>query len=125
MSAGWRPFWRESNKVSRVRQHARCTQWKRKRKTKHSGRSMKATLKLKLLSGACLMIAASVQAQNYVNGDLLVGFSGGGNDFIYDLGQFSSLHVGETWSLGPGLGTKFGVVGAQATGKHIYATSAD
>jgi len=86
---------------------------------------MKTKLKMALLSGACLAMAASAQAQNYVNGDLLVGFTGGGTDFIYDLGQFSSLSVGQTWNIGSGLGAKFGVVGAQSTGKHIYATSFD
>lgn len=86
---------------------------------------MKITLKMALFGGTCLMMAASAPAQNYVNGDLLVGFTGGGTDFIYDLGQFSSLGVGQTWNLAPGLGTQFGVIGAQSTGKHIYATSFD
>ncbi|HWX20857.1 MAG TPA: hypothetical protein VN578_13240 [Candidatus Binatia bacterium] len=86
---------------------------------------MKRTLKMALLAGAGLAFATSVQAQNYVNGDLLVGFTGGSSDFIYDLGQASSLTFGQTWNVGAGRGTQFGVVGAQSTGKFIYATSAN
>ena len=87
---------------------------------------MKNKLKIALFSTACLLAAWSAPAQtNYVNGDLLVGFDGGTNDLIYDLGQFSALTLGETWNVGPGLGTRFGVVGAQSTGRHIYATSFD
>jgi len=86
---------------------------------------MKNKMKIALLSTACLLMAGPARAQNYGNGDLLLGFTGGANDFIYDLGQFSSLTLGETWNVGPGRGTKFGVVGAQSGGKHIYATSFD
>jgi len=86
---------------------------------------MKTKMKKVLLSTACLLMAGFAHAQNYVNGDLLLGFDGGASDFIYDLGQYSALTLGETWNVGPGLGTRFGVIGAQSTGKHIYATSFD
>ncbi|MEI6782135.1 MAG: PEP-CTERM sorting domain-containing protein [Verrucomicrobiota bacterium] len=85
---------------------------------------MKRTRPYALLAAAALALAASAQAQ-YVNGDLLVGFTGGSQDFIYDLGQASSLTLGQTWNVGPNLGTQFGVLGAQSTGRHIYATSFD
>ena len=57
---------------------------------------MKRTTKYALLAASTLAVAATAQAQ-YTYGDLLVGFTGGSQDFIYDLGQVSSLHVGETW----------------------------
>jgi hypothetical protein len=85
---------------------------------------MRKTPKYALLLASALAVAASAQAQ-YVNGDLLLGFTGGSQDFIYDLGQASSLTVGETWNLGANLGTEFGVLGAQNTGRLIYATSFD
>jgi PEP-CTERM motif-containing protein len=86
---------------------------------------MKTTSRIALLAAVALGMAASTQAQSYVNGDLLLGFSGGANDFIYDLGSFSSLVQGETWSVGANLGTVFGVVGASGGTHHIYATSSD
>jgi hypothetical protein len=87
---------------------------------------MRKTPKYALLLASALAVAASAQAQ-YVNGDLLVGFTGGSQDFIYDLGQASSLTLGRTWNVGANLGTQFGVLGAQSilTDKHIYATSFD
>jgi hypothetical protein len=87
---------------------------------------MKRTTKYALLAASVLAVAATAQAQ-YTYGDLLVGFTGGSQDFIYDLGQVSSLTLGETWNIGAGLGTQFGVVGASSisAGSHIYATSAD
>jgi hypothetical protein len=85
---------------------------------------MRKTPKYALLLASALAVAASAQAQ-YVNGDLLVGFTGGSQDFIYDLGQASSLSLGQTWNIGANLGTQFGVLGAQNTGKHVYATSFD
>jgi len=88
---------------------------------------MKKTTKYALLVASALAVASSAQAQ-YIYGDLLAGFTGGsGNDTIVDLGQVSSLTLGETWHIGAGLGTQFGVVGASsiAAGSHIYATSAD
>jgi hypothetical protein len=52
-----------------------------------------------VLLAAALAAAASTQAATY-NGDLLIGFtSQSGNDFIYDLGQASSLFSGETFNL--------------------------
>lgn len=61
---------------------------------------------------------------SYTYGDLLVGFDGGTQDFIYDLGAFSALSDGKTWSLGSNLGTRYGVVGASTMStKHIYSTS--
>jgi hypothetical protein len=86
---------------------------------------MKTKSRIALVATAALTFAASAQAQNYVNGDLLLGFSGGASDFIYDLGQFSSLFQGETWNVGSSLGNVFGVVGAQSSGSHIYSTSFD
>jgi hypothetical protein len=85
---------------------------------------MKQTTKYALLAASALAVAASAQAQ-YVNGDLLVGFTGGSQDFIYDIGQASSLTLGHTWNVGANLGTQFGILGAQSTGRHIYATSFD
>jgi hypothetical protein len=84
---------------------------------------MKNTLKYPLLAAAALAVASSAQA--YTNGDLLVGFTGGSSDFIYDLGPHSSLTSGQTWTIGSSLGTQFGVVGSEQTGKHIFATSFD
>jgi hypothetical protein len=86
---------------------------------------MKTTLRVVVLGAACWLAAASTQAQNYVDGDLLLGFTGNSSDFIYDLGQFSGLSYGQTWNVGAGLGNRFGVVGASSSGKHIYATSGD
>ena len=85
---------------------------------------MKKTTKYALLAASAFAAAASAQAQ-YVNGDLLIGFTGGTSDFIYDLGQASSLSVSQTWNVGANLGLQFGVVGSQQTGRHIYATSFD
>jgi hypothetical protein len=88
---------------------------------------MKKTSKLALLAAAALAVAASAQAQ-YTEGDLLVGFSGGTSDFIYDLGQVSSLTQGQTWDLGASLGDAFGVIGwgynAGQTDAYAYMTSA-
>lgn len=85
---------------------------------------MKRTTQYALIAASALALAASAQAQ-YVNGDLLVGFTGASQDFIYDLGQLSTLTLGQTWDIGPGLGTQFGVVGALNSGSHIFATSSD
>src|SRR6266481_338922 len=61
-------------------------------------RRMKKQVRAVLLAAA-LAAAASTQAATY-NGDLLIGFtSQSGNDFIYDLGQASSLFSGETFNL--------------------------
>ena len=86
---------------------------------------MKNTLKYTLMVAA-LAVATSAQAGNYAGGDLLVGFMGGSSDFIYDIGSVSSLTAGETWTIGSGLGTQFGVIGAKVTSGtgYIYATSA-
>jgi len=87
---------------------------------------MKNTFKVALASALALG-AVTPAAKAYVQGDLLVGFTGGSSDFIYDLGQASSLTDGETWSLGTSLGTRFGIVGASsvANGSHIFSTSFD
>jgi hypothetical protein len=89
---------------------------------------MKKTSKLALAAAAALAVAASAHAQ-YTDGDLLVGFSGGTSDFIYDLGQVSSLTQGQTWDLGASLGTAFGVIGwgynAGQTDAYAYMTSAN
>jgi hypothetical protein len=87
---------------------------------------MKKTLKT-ALAAIALAVATSVQAA-YVNGDLLVGFDGGSSDFIFNLGQYSSLFQGEQWNVGAGRGTSFGVLGARqfsTSNRHIYATSSD
>jgi hypothetical protein len=86
---------------------------------------MKTTTIRAWLAAAGLMAALPATAANYTYGDLLVGFDGSGNNFIYDLGQFSSLSIGETWNVGANLGTRFGVVGGTVGGTHIYATSSD
>jgi hypothetical protein len=68
-------------------------------------------------------MVTSAQAQ-YAPGDLIVGFtSGSGNDLVYDIGTFSSLVNGETFSLNSAITTtaghanlnnlNWGVVGAQ------------
>jgi len=85
---------------------------------------MKRTSKYALLAASALAVAASAQAQ-YVNGDLLLGFKGGASDFIYDLGQASTLYQGKTWTVGASLGTQFGVVGSLNSGRHLYSTSFD
>lgn len=85
---------------------------------------MKKTTKYALLAASAFAAAAAAQAQ-YVNGDLLIGFTGGTSDFIYDLGQASSLTLNQTWNLGANRGLQFGVVGSQQTGRIIYATSSD
>jgi PEP-CTERM motif len=52
-----------------------------------------------VLLAAALTAAASTQAATYT-GDLLIGFtSQSGNDYIYDLGQASSLSSGQTFNL--------------------------
>jgi len=88
---------------------------------------MRKTTKCALLAASALAVAATAQAQNYNYGDLLVGFTGGSQDFILDLGQASSLTLGEKWNIGANLGTQFGVVGASSisAGSHIFATSSD
>jgi hypothetical protein len=78
--------------------------------------------KVILSAVAALGVAIPAQAQ-YVNGDLLAGFTGGSSDFILDLGQFSSLTLGKTWNVGANAGTAFGVVGALNLGQIIFATS--
>jgi hypothetical protein len=85
---------------------------------------MKQTTRYALLAASVLAVAASAQAQ-YVNGDLLIGFTGGTSDFIYDLGPASTLTSGHQWTIGGNLGTQFGVIGALNSGSHIFATSSD
>jgi len=80
--------------------------------------------KMMLSAAAALGVAVPAQAQ-YVNGDLLAGFTGGSSDFILDLGQYSTLTLGQTWNVGANLGTEFGVVGALNFGQVIFATSSD
>jgi hypothetical protein len=61
-------------------------------------RRMKKQIRAVLL-GAALAATAQTHAATYT-GDLLLGFtSQSGNDFIYDLGQASSLFSGETFNL--------------------------
>jgi hypothetical protein len=80
--------------------------------------------KVMLSAAAALAVAVSAQAQ-YVNGDLLAGFTGGPSDFILDLGPYSGLSLGQTWTVPANLGTEFGVVGALNFGQVIFATSSD
>lgn len=75
-----------------------------------------------VLLAAALAAAASTQAATY-SGDLLIGFtSQSGNDFLYDLGQASSLFSGETFNLiGPLAGfnlstVQWGVIGDKNVG---------
>jgi len=84
---------------------------------------MKNTLKLALVVASALAVTASTQAA--YNGDLLVGFTGGSSDFIYDLGLRTGLTSGETWTLGASLGTEFGVVASLNSGSHVWSTSFD
>src|SRR5438067_8734893 len=81
--------------------------------------------RLTIALAAAFVAAATSASAQYHNGDLLVGFDGGANDFILDLGAVSSLTLGETWNVGVNAGARFGVIGAQSTGQHIYATSFD
>jgi len=96
---------------------------------------MNSRLKNALLAVAAAGLASSAQA-TYTTGDLLVGFdkSGAATDFVYDIGPYSSLTDGETWSLGsllqatdPKFATldnvEFGVVGANNSTKTIYSTT--
>jgi hypothetical protein len=83
---------------------------------------MNTSRKVVLSAMAALGLALPAQAA-YVNGDLLVGFTGGSSDFIVDLGPLSSLALGNTWNIGPNLGTQFGVVGTLNLGQLVYATS--
>ncbi len=83
---------------------------------------MNKQIRAVLLAAAVLAGAASAPAATYT-GDLLVGFtSQGGNDFIFDLGQASSLTSGETFNLntalaGFNLGTvHWGVIGDKNVG---------
>ena len=85
---------------------------------------MKNLSKFAFLAVSALALAASANAA-YVNGDLIAGFTGGGTDVIFDLGQASALFPGETWTISLGTQTDFGVVGALTSGRHIFATSAD
>jgi hypothetical protein len=55
--------------------------------------------KAALLAALGLAGVSAAQAQTYTAGDLLVGFTtSSGSDLIYDLGQASALHNGETFS---------------------------
>jgi hypothetical protein len=75
-----------------------------------------------VLLAAALVSVGSLQAATYT-GDLLIGFtSQSGNDFIYDLGQVSSLFSGETFNLSSGLGgfnlstVHWGIIGDKNVG---------
>jgi hypothetical protein len=91
-------------------------------KRQNIDKSMKKTLKTALVLGAIAGAAWSAAAQ--YNGDLIIGFTGGGSatDFLYDLGPASSLAAGETFNLGSLLSgfalssTKWGVVGTANVG---------
>jgi hypothetical protein len=78
---------------------------------------------------------ASVSAQAYTSGDLLVGVyqSGDANTTVVDLGSFSSLQNGEQWNLSSALSAAgitltssslFGVVGFTGVGPTAYVTGA-
>src|SRR5438045_1627082 len=86
---------------------------------------MKTTTKMACLAALALGFAASAQAGAYSYGDLLVGFDGSGSDKIFDLGQLTSFTAGQTWSVGVGLGSRYGLVGGTLNGAHIYASSFD
>jgi len=71
---------------------------------------------------AAVVTAASSQGATY-SGDLLIGFtSQSGNDFIYDLGQASTLTSGETFNLSSGLAgfnlssVHWGIIGDKNSG---------
>src|SRR5262252_5556328 len=92
---------------------------------------MKNSIKLAVLAAA-LGAATSTQAA-YTSRDLLVGFTDGSTDHIFDIGGASGLFNGETWNLGSffgtaNLGSVFGVIGSTSTigqGQHVWATSSD
>jgi hypothetical protein len=81
---------------------------------------MKKTILSAVLVASITAGAWSIQAQTTYNGDLIIGFTGGGSasDFEYDLGSAASLTSGQTWNLGGSLGgfnlanTSWGVVGS-------------
>jgi len=69
-------------------------------------------------------VATSARAQ-YVNGDILVGFTttdGSGTEFIENLGLATALTTGETWSISTS-DTQFGVIGGSTDGNTYYITS--
>src|SRR5262245_45684974 len=80
---------------------------------------MNKAIKSAVLVAAITAGAWSIQAATY-NGDLIIGFTGGGStsDFEFDLGPAASLTSGQTWNLGANLGgftlanTSWGVVGS-------------
>ena len=86
---------------------------------------MKTSTKLALLA---LGLGTAVSARAYTYGDVMVGFTGGSTDFIYDLGPYTSL-ISQSWNVGANLGTRFGAVGATALSgtlaQNIFATSSD
>jgi hypothetical protein len=64
---------------------------------------MKRITKTALLAAIALAVATPAQAATYT-GDLLIGFtSQSGSDFIFDLGQASSLTDGQTFNLSSAL----------------------
>lgn len=73
------------------------------------------------LAAVVLAVTTAAQAA-YTPGDLLIGFDGGTQNLIYDLGQMSSFTPGQTWTISPPSGTtRFGLVGYD-NANNIYAT---
>jgi hypothetical protein len=95
---------------------------------------MKKRTQLILTIAAAGAMASTAHA-TYLSGDLLVGFTstGAASDYIFDVGAYSSLTSGETWTLGADLGGTltssqfsngvWGVVGALSTTKTIYSSA--
>ena len=96
---------------------------------------MKNTIKASLIALAIAGVATAAQAASYPSGDLIIGFTiSSGNDYMFDLGQVSSLTSGEVFHLGTGLNTanaglissstKWGVVGNDEVNGFAYSTKA-
>jgi hypothetical protein len=100
---------------------------------------MKRSIRITMQTSAALALMATSAHAQYASGDLVVGFTtGSGNDLVYDLGKYSSIVSGQTWSLdsaltsSPGNFTSlgnlnWGVVGAISLGlsgslKTVYST---
>jgi hypothetical protein len=94
---------------------------------------MKKHIKALLMAVAASAVVASTA--HAASGDLIVGFEhGSGNTYVVNLGQFSALANGTTWSLGsqlaaagfnastPGSGVNFGVIGFNNLDSTLYST---
>jgi hypothetical protein len=100
---------------------------------------MKRLIRISMQIPAALALMTTAVNAQYASGDLVAGFtSGSGNDLVYDLGRYSNITDGQTWSIGsaltnsPGSYTSlgnlnWGVVGTISLGlsgslKTVYST---